>query len=287
MSMHDDATSNGEPRADTDVSSQRTGAAASIQGEQATQFQDTPQAEGNFAQTIAVDATAQDETSAIAATDSVTLPPFGVTKTGGKRGKRVNQARQSAALHRIRLTAPVARETEEAEVTTPVTANIARSAQWTTLVSAIGSRLSFLGSRLRHRSRKDRLQNWDEWSRFRLWRRTRPLAGSILMLLSSLFLLALPIYFLQFAFILNSLGPSLFLGGLLLVMALIQLFLPSYAVLTGSIAIVISLVSFITTSFGGFGIGMLLGIIGGALSIAWRPVKRSRLAASSSSSNNV
>ncbi len=287
MSIHDDATSNGEQRADTAVSSQETGAAASVQRGQAAQFQDTPQAEGNLAQTVAAGATAQDETSAMAGTNGVTWPPFGLTRAGGKRGKRVNQAKQAAALHRIRLTAPVATETEEVDVTTPVTANVAISARMTTLVSAIGSRLSSLRNRRLRKGRKDRLQNWDEWSRFRLWRRTRPLAGSILMLLSSLFLLALPIYFLQFAFILNSLWPSLFLGGLLLVMALIQLFLPSYSVLTGSIGIVISLVTFITTSFGGFGIGMLLGIIGGALSIAWRPVKRSRLEASSSSSTKA
>jgi len=250
--MHDDASSNGEPQAD-----------------------------------ISADATVQDETSTMAGTDRVTWPPFGLIRAGGKRGKRVNQAKQAAALHRIRLTAPVATETEEADVTTPVAANMASSAQTPTPVSYVLSLLSSLRNRRLRKGRKDRLQNWDEWSRFRLWRRTRPLAGSILMLLSSLFLLALPIYFLQFAFMLSSLWPSLFLGGLLLVMALIQLFLPSYSVLTGSIGIVISLVTFVTTSFGGFGIGMLLGIIGGALSIAWRPVKRSRLAASSSSSNKA
>jgi membrane-bound ClpP family serine protease len=131
------------------------------------------------------------------------------------------------------------------------------------------------------------LQNWDKWSRFRLWRRTRPLAGSILMFLSSLLLLALGIYFLPFAFLTNTVWISLFLGGLLLIMALVQLFLPTYAVLTGSIGILVSLVSFFTSSFGGLFIGMVLGIIGGALSLAWRPVKRSRLAANRSSSTHA
>lgn len=134
---------------------------------------------------------------------------------------------------------------------------------------------------------KDRLENWDQWSKFRLWRRTRPFAGSILMLLSSFLLLALGIYFLPFAFLINSVWISLFLGGLLLVMALIQLFLPSYTVITGSIGILVSLVSFFTSTFGGLIIGMLLGIIGGALSVSWRPVKRARLVANSSSSTQA
>ncbi|HEX6484996.1 MAG TPA: DUF6114 domain-containing protein [Ktedonobacteraceae bacterium] len=211
------------------------------------------------------------------------------TQNDTKRAMRLNLAKQAARLRRIRLTTAPA-VTEETGVTQPdattdaiegVESRFAWLARTRTLLARVRTWLP-----RRRKSSKDRLQDWDTWSKFRLWRHTRPLAGSILMFLGSLFLLALPIYFLSFAFLLNSLWASMLLGGLLLVMALIPLFLPSYAVITGSIGIVISLVSFITSSFGGFGFGMLLGIIGSTLSIAWRPVKRSRLVAARSASTS-
>ncbi len=137
--------------------------------------------------------------------------------------------------------------------------------------------------RRRRRARKDRLQDWQHWSRFRLWRHTRPLWGSIFMIVAGAVMIVDAAFFLSLAFLVQSLWPAFLVGGLLLVMGLIQLFLPTYAVITGSIGLVLSLVSLLVASFGGCGVGMLLGIIGSALSIAWRPVKRSRLIAASSS----
>lgn len=202
-----------------------------------------------------------------------------VLKTGGQRlSRRFNQVRQAANLHKIRLTAPPA----ETDTTVPVAASVSSDGEDTE------PRLPALfGKRRKRKARKDRLQDWDKWSKFRLWRRTRPLAGSILMFLSSLLLLAIGIYFLPFAFLANTVWISLFLGGMLLIMALIQLFLPTYSVMTGSIGILVSLVSFFTSSFGGLFIGMVLGIIGGALSLSWRPVKRARLVARRSTSTNA
>lgn len=201
-----------------------------------------------------------------------------------RHAKHLSHAVRAARLHRVRLTAPGGTGPDDGtEADEPVES--ARPDLFRQSLTVLTSLLS--KERSRRRAKKDRLQNWDRWSRFRLWRRTRPLWGSLFMLLGSLFLLALPIYFLTFAFIVSSLWASLFLGGLLLVMALIQLFLPSYAVITGSVGIVISLVSFITSTFGGFGIGMLLGIIGGALSVAWRPIKPARLMAKRSTSTTI
>lgn len=173
-----------------------------------------------------------------------------------KRVRRITPARMAAKLHKIRLTRPFT----DPDQTVPVAPAVATSSE-----------------RRGRKARKDRLQDWDKWSRFRLWRNTRPFWGSVFMFLGSLILLGPPVYFLQFAFILNSLWASILIGALLLVMALAQLFVPSYSVLTGSVGIVLSLVSFTTSSFGGCLVGMLLGIIGGTLSLAWRPVKRSRL----------
>ncbi|HEU5374488.1 MAG TPA: DUF6114 domain-containing protein [Ktedonobacteraceae bacterium] len=188
-----------------------------------------------------------------------------------KRVRRITQARVAASLHKIRLTRALA------DTTVPAGTNSVDTTEPAVTIPA---------GKSKRKARKDRLQDWDTWSRFRLWRNTRPFWGSTFMFLSSLILLGLPLYFLQFAFILNSLWASILIGALLLVMALVQLFVPSYSVLTGSIGIVLSLVSFITSSFGGCLIGMLLGIIGGTLSLAWRPVGRSRLVATRSSTNS-
>lgn len=210
------------------------------------------------------------------------------TQSDVKRGKRLNLSKQAARLRRIRLTnAPAV--TEETETTLPDTtdadaATAANSASRSAWLARTRPMLAKTRSWLprRRKGRKDSLENWQNWSKFRLWRRTRPFWGSVWMIVAALILLAFPISLLQFAFLVNTLWASLVIGGLILVMALIQLFLPSYAVITGSIGLVLSLVSFITNTFGGLALGMLLGIIGCALSIAWRPVKRSRLIAASS-----
>ena len=128
--------------------------------------------------------------------------------------------------------------------------------------------------------------NWREWSRFRLWRRTRPFSGSILIILAGLLVLWGPIELLPFALLPGSnIWAGLLVGGLLLVMGLIQLLVPSNALVTGSSAVVLSLVS-LPVAAGGLGIGMLLGIIGGAMGVAWQPVSRSRNRSSRSITND-
>ncbi|GCE20125.1 DUF6114 domain-containing protein [Dictyobacter kobayashii] len=118
--------------------------------------------------------------------------------------------------------------------------------------------------------------DWRQWSRFRLWRKTRPFAGAILIMIAGLLVLWGPVALLPFALLPGSnIWAGILVGGLLLVMGLIQLLAPSNALVVGAIAVVLSLVSLFVAA-GGFGIGMLLGIIGGAMGIAWQPVSRSR-----------
>lgn len=120
--------------------------------------------------------------------------------------------------------------------------------------------------------RRQKARDWRQWSRFRLWRKTRPFWGSILMMLAGFLVLSGPAALLQLAILPGSmLWAGLLVGALLFTMGLIQLLIPSYALITGAIGIVLSLISLIVAA-GGFGIGMLLGIIGGALGVAWRPV---------------
>ena len=114
------------------------------------------------------------------------------------------------------------------------------------------------------------------WAAFRLWRLRRPFWGSILMLLASLLMLAGPLTLLGSAFLPGSAVPmALLVGSLMLVMALAQLFVPAHAPITGLIGIVLSIVSLITGSFGGLGIGMIIGILGSAQGVAWQANARS------------
>lgn len=210
------------------------------------------------------------------------------TQNINRRVKHVNLAKQAARLRRIRL-AEAPATAEEVDVTLSDAADTdTTSASHFAWLARTGPILLKARSWLprRRKSKKDSLANWQEWSKFRLWRRTRPFWGSVWMIVAALILLAFPLSLLQFAFLMNNFWASLIVGGLLLVMGLIQLFLPSYAVITGSIGMVLALVSFITNTFGGLALGMLLGVIGCALSIAWRPVKRSRLLAASSSTKS-
>ncbi|HEU5229705.1 MAG TPA: DUF6114 domain-containing protein [Ktedonobacteraceae bacterium] len=114
------------------------------------------------------------------------------------------------------------------------------------------------------------------WAAFRLWRLRRPFWGSILMLLASLLMLAGPLTLLSSTFLPGSAVPmALLVGSLMLVMALAQLFVPAHALITGLIGIVLSIVSLITGSFGGLGIGMIIGILGSAQGVAWEANARS------------
>src|SRR5690242_9638727 len=165
-----------------------------------------------------------------------------------RRMKHVNLAKQAARLRRVRLaTAPA--PAEETDVTLPDAADTgttdASRFAWLARTRPILLKARSWLPR-RRRSKRDELANWQEWSKFRLWRRTRPFWGSVWMIVSALILLAFPLSLLQFAFLMNNFWASLIVGGLLLVMGLIQLFLPSYAVITGSIGMVLSLTSFIT-----------------------------------------
>lgn len=68
----------------------------------------------------------------------------------------------------------------------------------------------------------------------------------------------------------NTLWSGLLIGGLLLAMGLVELLAPSYTLVAGAASVVLSLLSLIT-ALGGFGIGMLLGIIGSCCAVAWKP----------------
>ena len=111
------------------------------------------------------------------------------------------------------------------------------------------------------------------WGKFRHWRRRRPFWGGLLLLLSGveLFLSGnLTIGGLEI-----HLGPTGFLSyllpAILVICALLVWFNPTQRLFYAIVALLAALYSFIGLNLGGFFFGMLFGIIGGGLVIAWGP----------------
>ena len=111
------------------------------------------------------------------------------------------------------------------------------------------------------------------WDRFSRWRRHRPFWGGLFLLLSALELLYsanMSLGDLQI-----HLGPQGFLSYLLplllIIAGLLCWFTPAQRLFYGIIGLLTALYSFIGLNLGGFFLGMLLGIVGGALVIAWGP----------------
>jgi len=109
--------------------------------------------------------------------------------------------------------------------------------------------------------------------KFRQWRHRRPFWGATLTVLAGLLVLYIPIHLYAIAFIPGSLVFVGFLfGGLLLIIGILGYIFPQFSTVFGVITIFLSVLS-VMGALGGFIIGTILGIIGGALCIAWEKVE--------------
>ena len=117
--------------------------------------------------------------------------------------------------------------------------------------------------------------------RFGRWRRARPFWGGLLLTLSAaalflsanLTLTAMKVHFGQEGFLSYLLPLMMLLCGLLI------WFTPAQRVFYAIIALMTAVYSLIGLNLGGFGAGLLLGIAGGALAIAWTPAPAAALPA--------
>ena len=111
---------------------------------------------------------------------------------------------------------------------------------------------------------------------FRHWRWQRPFWAGLLTLLAGL-----PIAYFPYANL--TLGQltvrmattagsgSLIIGVLLFVLGLTMWFQAAVRIFAGVAAILLALVSLVVSNFGGFLMGFLLALIGGALAVSWAP----------------
>lgn len=113
-------------------------------------------------------------------------------------------------------------------------------------------------------------------SSFRDWRGQRPFWGGLLTLLAGVPIAYIPYHNLTLGSLTIRMSTtagagSLIIGVLLAVLGLTMWFQPQSRVFAGIAAILLSLVSLVVSNFGGYLLGFLLGLIGGALGVSWAP----------------
>ncbi|NUP61161.1 MAG: hypothetical protein HOW71_03185 [Nonomuraea sp.] len=106
------------------------------------------------------------------------------------------------------------------------------------------------------------------------WRRTRPFWGGVFIVVAGVELLSIPLAIdaLPVAVMFGTVGAA-YLIALIMILAGVLVWLqPGQRVFLGLIAVLLSMASFVYSNLGGFLVGMLLGLLGGMLAIAWTPV---------------
>lgn len=121
-------------------------------------------------------------------------------------------------------------------------------------------------------------------SGFAGWRRSRPFFGGLLMLLGGVVILTPAYLSLEVSNIIIQVstisGVSTFIIGVLLIACgLMTWFGGGSRILTGVAGIILGIVALPTSNFGGFVLGTLLALVGGALALSWTDSSKEELAA--------
>jgi hypothetical protein len=114
-------------------------------------------------------------------------------------------------------------------------------------------------------------RGWRAWGE---WRHRRPFWAGLLTLLAGVPIAYFPYAHLETGGLTVRLATtagagSLIIGILLMVLGLTMWFQPLVRVFAGVAAILLGLVSLVVSNFGGFLLGFLPALVGGALSVSW------------------
>ena len=112
--------------------------------------------------------------------------------------------------------------------------------------------------------------------RFRDWRGTRPFWAGLFTLLGGIPIAYFPYATLKLGHMSLAMATtagagSLIIGVLLVTLGLTMWFQSATRVFAGVAAILLALVSLVISNIGGFLIGLLLSLVGGALALSWAP----------------
>ena len=107
---------------------------------------------------------------------------------------------------------------------------------------------------------------------FRRWRRERPFSAGLSILLSGIEIGWAPHSSVGKMLSMGLPGiSSLFIAIFLVIFGVTVWFFPTYRVFAGIASILLALLSLVATNLGGFLIGFLLAMFGGAFAVAWAP----------------
>ncbi|MCP9986367.1 DUF6114 domain-containing protein [Streptomyces sudanensis] len=112
--------------------------------------------------------------------------------------------------------------------------------------------------------------------RFRDWRGTRPFWAGLFTLLGGIPIVYFPYASLKLGQMTLSMATTtgsgaLIIGVLLITLGLTMWFQQAVRVFAGVAAILLALVSIPVANLGGFAVGFLMALVGGALSVSWAP----------------
>ncbi|MFF4405816.1 DUF6114 domain-containing protein [Streptoverticillium reticulum] len=109
-------------------------------------------------------------------------------------------------------------------------------------------------------------------STWRRWRKGRPFWGGLVTVVAGAEICALPLAPLKIMLEQGIAGiPSVLMGLVMVVMGLTAWFAPQYRSLAGVLTVLMATAALVMSNLGGFLIGTVLGIVGGAMTFAWTP----------------
>ncbi|MFE5736290.1 DUF6114 domain-containing protein [Streptomyces celluloflavus] len=136
------------------------------------------------------------------------------------------------------------------------------------------------------RSLTDRDTRPGAWRRWRRWRKGRPFWGGLAAVIAGAEICAIPLAPLKIMLQQGIAGiPSVLMGLVMILMGLSAWFAPHYRGLAGILTVLCAMASLVMSNLGGFLIGTVIGILGGAMIFAWRPVPAPEPAAAAGSAD--
>jgi len=106
---------------------------------------------------------------------------------------------------------------------------------------------------------------------FRAWRRTRPFWAGLWTILGATLITYVPGTAYRFIFATTSIALGIAVGALIGLLGVLLWVHRVGRTFYGIVIILLSLVSFMTSDFGGLFLGMFMSIIGGSLALSWVP----------------
>ncbi|WKK22167.1 DUF6114 domain-containing protein [Streptomyces olivoreticuli] len=111
------------------------------------------------------------------------------------------------------------------------------------------------------------------WAAWRQWRKGRPFWGGLASVLAGAEICAIPLAPLKVMLHQGIAGiPSVLMGLVMILMGLSAWFAPQYRTLAGIVTVMVAAATLVMSNLGGFLIGTLMGVVGGAMVFAWQPL---------------